>query len=115
MIDYKLDNFDLVLPLEKVTEASTLLFQQVELLLNTYTYDFPYDITAGMPYDESIINGRDVDATDIETIYYRKISVLQYFYDMRDFAIKITGDRNMEITFKVYSTDNQSQTFSQVI
>ena len=114
MIDYLIDdNLDLVLPLQKVTVESELLFQQVQLLLETYTYDFPYDVTAGMPYEESIITGRDVDSTELETIYYRKISVLEHFYKMTDFSIAISPDRNMSISFKVYSSDGYAQAFSQ--
>lgn len=116
MIDYLIDdNLDLVLPLQKVTEQSALLFQQVQLLLETYTFDFPYDTTAGMPYDESILTGRDVDATELETIYYRKISALEYFYKMTDFNIAISSDRNMSISFKVYSEDGYSESFNQVV
>lgn len=115
MIDYLVDdNFDIVLPLKKVTSESDLLFQQVRLILNTWTKDFPYDITAGIPYEDRIL-GVDIDATDIEVIYYKKISKLIYFKNLENFSISVDANRNINITFDVYATDGTSQTFEQVV
>jgi hypothetical protein len=112
-MDYRVDdNMDVIIPLEKVTEQSELLFQQVRLLLRTWTEDFPYDVNSGMPYDGKILNG-DIDATDIQRIYYAKISALEGFGSIENFALSISQDRKISISFDVISLDNQSQTFTQ--
>ena len=115
MIDYLVDeNFDIVLPLQKVTNESDLLFQQVRLLLDTWTNDFPYDINAGIPYSETILSGGDIDVAQIETIYFQKISVLQYFNSLENFEIELDSNRNITISFTVRSTSGTSQNFEQV-
>jgi len=102
--------FDLVLPLAKTFEISDLLFQQVDLLLNTYTNEFLYDITQGMPYDDLL--GKSFDLTTLETVYYGKISPLVYFNDLIDFQVDITAQRVIEISFKVVAVDGNSQEFN---
>lgn len=115
MIDYLVDeNFDVVFPLQKVTDESDLLFQQVRLLLETFTNDFPYDITAGMPYNETILSGGDVDIAQLETIYFKKISALQYFDSLDNFEIELDASRNIKISFTVRSISGASQNFEQV-
>ena len=112
-MDYRVDeNLEIIIPLEKVTDQSELLFQQVRLLLRTWTNDFPYDITAGMPYDGKILSG-DIDATNIQRIYYAKISVLEGFGSLENFAFEVDRNRNINISFDVVSLDGQSQTFTQ--
>ncbi len=116
MIDYLVnDNFDVVLPLQKVTDKSDLLFQQVRLILNTWTNDFPYDITAGIPYDESILGTSNVDASDIEIIYYQKISKLVYFKNLENFSISRNSNRELIISFEVFAVNGDSQTFTMVV
>jgi hypothetical protein len=115
MIDYLVDeNFDIVLPLQKVTYPSDLLFQQVRLLLETFTNDFVYDVTAGMPYDESILSGGDVNIAEFESIYYKKISALVYFGSMENFTISLESNRELRISFSVFSSSGESQFFEQV-
>ena len=114
-IDYELTEtdegqFDVVLPLTKVVEKEDLLFQQVELLLETFTKEFPYDTTQGMPYDD--ILDKSFDLASLETIYYDKIKVLVYFKDFKDFLIDIDKDRNYLISFTVIAQNNESQNFS---
>lgn len=114
-IDYKTveteeGQFDVVLPLTKVVAKEDLLFQQVDLLLETYTKEFPYDITQGMPYDD-ILN-KNFDLTSLETIYYDKIKVLVYFKDLQDFFVDIDSNRNYLISFIVVAQNNESQNFS---
>lgn len=114
-IDYAIQEtnegeFDLILTLEKVTSESDLLFQQVDLLLNTYTGEFLYDTTDGMPYDD--ILGQNFDLTSLENLYYDKISVLTYFQDLRDFQVNIDSDRKLNISFDVFATNGQSQNFN---
>lgn len=112
MTDYLVDeNFDIVLPLTKITDPATLLFQQVRLLLETFTGDFPYDATAGMPYDEAILSGGDVNVAELESIYYKKISALAYFGSIKDFSITLTASRNVQITFTVVSTTGEAMEF----
>jgi hypothetical protein len=115
MIDYLVDDdFDIVLPLQKVTDPSDLLFQQIRLLLETFTDDFVYDVTAGMPYDESILSGGDVNVAELESIYYSKISSLAYFGSMENFTIELESNRELKISFSVFSSSGESQTFEQV-
>ena len=115
MIDYLVDdNFDVVLPLQKVTDPNDLLFQQVRLLLHTWQEDFPYDVTMGIPYEQKILGISKVDVTDIETIYYNKISKLVHFKTIENFKIERNANRELLITFDVVSLDNVSQTFEQV-
>ena len=102
--------FDIELPLVKVVEKEALLFQQVELLLNTYTTEFVYDVTLGMPYDD--ILKKDFDLTSLESLYYAKISTLIYFKDMRDFLLDIDENRNYIVTLTVIAENNTAQTFS---
>jgi len=116
MIDYLVDeNFDVVLPLQKVTDISTLLFQQVRLLLNTWTGEFPYDNRMGIAYEEKVIGTSSIDVTEIEIEYFSKISVLQYFKSMDNFAIETTAQRELLISFSVTSTDGSTETFEQVV
>jgi aminopeptidase C len=115
MTDYLIDdNLDIILPLTKITDISDLLFQQVVLLLNTWTSDFVYDITMGIDYEGKIINSRDIDVTEIEIEYYSKVSKLQNFKKIENFGIKVTEVREIIITFDVYSIENKFQTFEQV-
>ena len=115
MTDYKMDdNFDLILPLQKITEPSDLLFQQVLLLLHTWQEDFVYDITMGMPYEQSILGINDVDATDIEVIYYKKISKLEYFKTIENFKIETNPQRELLISFDVVALDGAKKNFTQV-
>ena len=115
MIDYLVDeNFDIVLPLQKVTNESDLLFQQVRLLLNTWTFDFPYDVTMGIDYEGKILGTQNVDATEIELEYYAKVSKLQYFKTLTNFAISQNAQRELIISFDVTSIENQTQNFTQV-
>lgn len=115
MIDYLVDeNFDIVLPLQKVTNESDLLFQQVRLLLNTWTFDFPYDVTMGIDYEGKILGTQSVDVTEIEIEYYSKVSALQYFKTLTNFAISQNAQRELLISFDVTSTENQTQNFTQV-
>ena len=112
-MDYQVnDNFDIDIPLVKVTDISTLLFQQVRLILDTWTGEFPYDITAGMPYKTDILGG-NVDGTNIERIYYDKISVLQGFKSLENFSISQSSDRTLTISFDVTSTAGDAQNFIQ--
>ncbi len=116
MIDYLVDeNFDVVLPLQKVTDKSTLLFQQVRLILNTWTKEFPYDILMGIAYEEKVIGTSNIDVTEIEIEYFSKISVLQYFQSMDNFSIETTAQREILISFSVTSTDGSTETFTQVV
>jgi hypothetical protein len=116
MTDYAVDtNFDITLPLQKLTLESDILFQQARLLLHTWQGDFPYDVRMGMPYEQSLLGVNDVDATDIESIYYNKISKLQYFQSIKNFQITTTAQRELLISFDVYATNGQSQNFSQEI
>jgi len=114
-IDYQVTEteegqFDVVLPLTKVTTQEDLLFQQVDLLLETYTEEFVYDITQGMPYDDILTKGFDL--TTLETVYYDKIKVLVYFKDMTDFLIDIDEDRNYLISFVVVAQNDATQSFT---
>lgn len=102
--------FDITLPLEKVTAKEDLLFQQVELLLNTYTEEFLYDITMGMPYKD--ILKKDFDLTTLESLYYDKIKVLVYFKDLQDFLLDIDENRNYIVSFTVIAENEATQTFS---
>lgn len=116
MTDYLVDNdFDVVLPLQKVTDKATLLFQQVRLLLHTWQADFVYDIRTGMPYEQSILGTKNVDATDLEVIYYKKISVLEYFKTINNFRIERTAERELIISFDVVAQNGASQNFVQVV
>ena len=113
--DYKVEetnegDFDIVLTLEKVIAQEDLLFQQVELLLNTYTTEFLYDITMGMPYDD--ILGKDFDLTSVESIYYGKIRTLIYFKDMKDFLLDLDENRNYIVSFTVIAQNDESQNFT---
>jgi len=85
-------SFDINLPLEKTVDQGDILFQQVDLLLNTYEEEFLYDITQGMPYED--ILGQNFDLTSIETIYYDRISTLIYFKDLTNFKVDIDKNRN---------------------
>ena len=115
MIDYLVDsNFDVVLPLQKISNISDLLFQQVTLLLETWQGDFPYDTTMGIGYEQKIINSKDIDVTEIELEYYEKVSKLIGFKRLSNFNISIDEVRNITISFDVYSTENKYQTFTQV-
>jgi hypothetical protein len=115
MIDYEIkENFDIVLPLTKVTDISDLLFQQVSLLLNTWTGDFVYDIRMGIDYEGKIINSQNIDVTEIEIEYYNKVSKLINFKKLENFGISVDETRNITITFDVYSIENKYQTFEQV-
>lgn len=114
-IDYKVTEteegqFDINLPMTKVVGLENLLFQQVDLLLETYTEEFLYDVTQGMPYDD--ILDKSFDLTTLETIYYDKIKVLVYFKDMQDFLIDIDEDRNYLISFTVIAQNDATQSFS---
>jgi hypothetical protein len=114
-IDYKVTEteegqFDINLPMTKVVALENLLFQQVDLLLETYTEEFLYDVTQGMPYDD--ILDKSFDLTTLETIYYDKIKVLVYFKDMEDFLIDIDEDRNYLISFVVIAQNDAAQSFS---
>jgi len=114
-IDYEVTEieegqFDIDLPLTKVTNQVDLLFQQVDLLLETFTGEFLYDVTQGMPYDD--ILDKSFDLTSLETIYYDKIKVLVYFKDMQDFIIDIEQDRNYLISFVVIAQNDASQSFN---
>jgi len=102
--------FDIDLPLVKVTKEEDLLFQQVDLILNTYTKEFVYDVTLGMPYDDILTKG--FDFTSLESLYYAKISKLIYFKDMQDFLLDIDNKRNMNISFTVFALNNVNQNFS---
>lgn len=117
-IDYKTEEidtgqFDIVLPLTKIFTQEDMLFQQVQLILNTYTKEFLYDITMGMPYDSML--DKKFDVTETEGIYYEKISVLIYFKDMHSFVMDIDQDRNYLISFTVVSQNDVSQEFSFVL
>ena len=116
MTDYLVDeNFDIVLPLQKLTDKATLLFQQVRLLLHTWQEDFVYDIRSGMPYEQKILGTNSVDATDIEVIYYKKISVLEYFKTIQNFKIERTAQRELMISFDVVAENGASQNFTQAV
>jgi len=115
IIDYKTSEqnegeFDIELPLSKITSRDDLLFQQVELLFSTYTEDFAYDETMGIPYEQ--ILRKDFDLTSLETIYYGKIKVLVYFKDFLNFKIDIDSTRNYLISFDVVSENNITQNFN---
>jgi hypothetical protein len=115
MTDYLVDeNFDIVLPLVKLTTESDILFQQVRLLLHTWQTDFFYDTRMGMPYEQSILGLSNVDATDIEVIYYNKISKLQYFKKIENFSINRNAQREILISFDCYATNDKYKTFEQV-
>ena len=116
MIDYLVDdNFDIVLPLQKVTSASDLLFQQVKLLLNTWQGEFPYDVRMGIGYEQKILGLQSVDVTEIEIEYFKKISVLQFFKSMNNFSVSLNANRELLISFSVTSTENQIEIFNQVV
>ena len=115
MIDYLVDDdFDIVLPLQKVSNISDLLFQQIKLLLETWQGDFLYDITMGIGYEQKIINSKDIDVTEIELEYYEKISKLIGFKRLSNFNISVDSSRNINISFDVYSIENKYQNFTQV-
>ena len=109
-LEYSEGNFDIEIPLTKVTAKEDLLFQQVDLLLNTYTEEFLYDITLGMPYDD--ILKKDFDLTGLQSLYYAKISALVYFKDMTDFLLDIDENRNYLVSFTVIAENEATQTFS---
>ena len=114
-IDYNVSEisegeFDITLPLEKVSEYSDLLFQQVELLLETYQGEFVYDTTQGMPYDD--ILEKSFDLTSLETVYYDKIKVLVYFKDLQDWDIDIDSDRNYLISYVVVAQNDVTTSFN---
>lgn len=116
IMDYKTiettkGEFDITLPLSKNTAKADLLFQQVELLLNSYAGDFLYDITQGMPYDRLL--GEAFDLTELERAYYDRISTLIYFKDIDNFDIDIDNERNINVSFRVIAEDNTSQQFEQ--
>ena len=102
--------FDITLPLEKVSANEDLLFQQVDLLLETFEGEFVYDVTQGMPYDD--ILEKSFDLTSLETIYYDKIKVLVYFKDLQDFQIDIDSNRNYLISFVVVAENDATQSFN---
>ena len=115
MIDYKVnDTFDIILPLQKTTTESDLLFQQVKLILNTYEGEFPYDVRMGMAYEEKILGLDGVDVTEIEIEYYKKISILQFFSSMNNFSVTLNTNRELLISFSITSTENQTENFNQV-
>ena len=106
-------NFDLTIPLTKITQKEDLLFQQVDLILNTYTGEFLYDINLGMPYDDVLKKGFDL--TRLETLYYGKISALVYFKDMTKFILDVDENRNYLVNFTVIAENNATQNFSSGI
>lgn len=108
--DTGVGEFDIELPLVKIGLQEDMLFQQVNLILNTYTEEFVYDITAGMPYDEILTKG--FDFTKLESIYFDKISELVYFKDMKDFLVDVDSDRNYAVTFTVIALNNKQQVFT---
>ena len=114
MIDYAIEEtdtgFDITIPLTKVSDYSTLLFNQVRLLLDTYLEEFPYDSTQGIDYESFV--GDNTDLTSIKSKYYSKIKNLQYFSSMTNFAVNIDG-RKLEISFTVTSTEGDSEDFAQ--
>jgi len=101
--------FDIRLPLEKVEEEAALLFQQVDLLLNTYAEEFLYDTTLAMPYAQ--ILGKQINASNLEAVYYAKISKLVHFKDLKDFTVERTSKRELKISFKVVASNGQSNNF----
>jgi len=109
-IEYSEGEFDIVIPLEKVVAFEDLLFQQVDLLLETWAGEFVYDITQGMPYEE--ILEKSFDLTSIESVYYDRIKELVYFKDLQDFAIDIDLDRNYLISFVVVAQNDATQNFN---
>lgn len=114
MIDYEIETtdtgYDITLPLTKISEASTLLFNQVRLLLDTYTGEFLYDNTQGIDYDSFL--GDNTDLTTLRSKYYSKIKNLEYFGSMTDFKVDVTN-RKLEISFTVTSSDGDSEDFEQ--
>lgn len=117
MIDYKAiktdRGYDIALPLAKITKEDDLLFQQVELLLDTHLREFIYDIMLGIDYKSFL--GEEVDLTNIESEYRTKISNLVYFGGMDNFNIEIEDNRKLKISFTVYSSEGSDQTFTQII
>jgi len=109
-IEYSEGEFDIAIPLEKVVAFEDLLFQQVDLLLETWKGEFVYDITQGMPYEE--ILEKSFDLTSIESVYYDRIKELVYFKDLQDFAIDIDSDRNYLISFVVVAQNDATQNFN---
>tara|TARA_R110000851_G_scaffold38771_1_gene99232 strand:+ start:318 stop:671 length:354 start_codon:yes stop_codon:yes gene_type:complete len=117
MIDYEIKTinagYDIVLPLMKVSDYSTLLFNQVSLLLDTYLTEFPYDSTQGIDYDSFL--GDSLNLASIRNKYYSKISKLLYFSSMTNFAVNLTENRSLKISFTVTATTAASKVFEQEV
>lgn len=118
MIDYKVkriqNGYDVELPLAKISNKDDLLFQQVELLLDTWLGEFVYDVSLGIDYKSFL--GNEIDLTNIERTYYDKISKLLYFGKMENFKIDIDrNNRKLKISFDIVSVNESTQTFNQTI
>mgnify|MGYP003627849869 CR=1 FL=1 len=117
MIDYRIKaintGYDIVLPLIKVSDYSTLLFNQVSLLLDTYLTEFPYDSTQGIDYDSFL--GDSLNLASIRNKYYSKISTLLYFSSMTNFSINLTDNRALKISFTITAINAVSKDFEQEV
>lgn len=105
--------YDITLPLVKVTDKATLLFQQVELLLDTWTGEFLYDSTQGIAYEDFL--GDSVRLINLQREYYNKVSKLLYFADFKDFTSNVSKNRQITITFTVVAETGEEQSFSQEV
>ena len=101
--------FDISIPLVKVEDEAELLFQQVDLLLSTYADEFVYDTTLAMPYSD--ILGKQINASNLEAIYYAKMSKLINFSAMKDFTAEKTRSRELKISFTVIASNKKSKNF----
>jgi len=104
--------FDVILPLIKVTSSEDLLFQQVELLLDTWKNDFVYDVNKGIPYQD--ILKKDFDYSDLESLFYEKLSKLKYFKNMIDFNANLDVKRNLNINFTIIGSSDIQRFFNVV-
>ena len=117
MIDYEIKaintGYDIVLPLIKVSDYSTILFNQVSLLLDTYLTEFPYDNTQGIDYNSFL--GDSLNLASIRDKYYSKISKLLHFGSMTNFVVNLTDNRTLKISFTVTATTAVRKDFNQEI
>ena len=114
MIDYQIKAInDIALPLTKVRDYSTLLFNQVSLLLDTYLNEFPYDSSQGIDYDSFL--GDSLNLSSIRDKYYSKISKLVYFSSMKNFSVNLTDNRTLKISFTITAITAVTKDFEQEV
>ncbi len=100
---------DIILPLTKITQKSQLLFQEVDLLLDTWTGEFLYNIENGIPY-EPILEGM-IPLDRIEPIYFNQISKLKNFLYMDDFKATMGKNRELTVSMCITSIYDDSRYF----